>query len=114
MELYQHDSPESFRFVIRGALNGAGVTELEHAWSTVRSVLGTKTLIVDVSGVSGTDRAGVELLSCMRDAGACLTGALPLESESRVRSFRAPEAARSGGRKPAWRRKIRKLVGLLG
>lgn len=81
MEIYQHDSGVMFLFVLRGELIGSRVGELEQAWSTARSILRGKELVVDVSGVTNADREGVELLSRMRESGARLSPALPREFE---------------------------------
>ena len=82
MDMYQHDSSTMFRFVLRGELRGERVEELEHAWTTARSILGTKELVVDISGITEADPAGVELLSRMRESGARLRTALPAESSA--------------------------------
>jgi ABC-type transporter Mla MlaB component len=93
MEMFQHDSATVFRFVLQGELTGIGVRELEHAWTTARSILGTRALVVDISGIKNADVAGVELLSRMRETGARLSAALPPESAEFVRSMGIPVAA---------------------
>jgi hypothetical protein len=62
-----------FRFVLRGELTGKIVQELQHAWTTARSILGSKELVVDVSGITRADPEGVEVLVRMRESGALLT-----------------------------------------
>ena len=42
MEMFQHDSATMFRFALEGDLTGDGVQELEHAWTTARSILRDK------------------------------------------------------------------------
>jgi len=91
--MFQHDSATIFRFVLHGDLTGDGVREFEHAWTTARSILGAKALVVDISGITNADAAGVELLSRMREAGARLNAALPLESAEFIRSLGIPVAA---------------------
>ena len=59
MTMYQHDSPLTYRFVLRGELAGERVEELEHAWNTAKSILGGKELVVDVSGITDADHSGV-------------------------------------------------------
>ena len=93
MEMFQHDSATIFKFVLQGELAGVGVQELEHAWITARSILATKALMVDISGITNADAAGVELLSRMRATGAHLNAALPLESAEFIRSMSIPVAA---------------------
>lgn len=92
MEIYQHDSAAMFRFVLRGRLDGEHVVELEHAWTTARSILQHRELVVDVGGIWDADRKGAELLLRMRDAGARLTAALPPKSEELLRSLGVPAA----------------------
>ncbi len=96
IDIYQHDSATIFRFILRGDLAGQHVLELEHAWTTARSILEDKELVVDVSGISDADGEGVELLHRMRDAGARLTAALPPQSEEFLRSLGIPVAASCG------------------
>jgi ABC-type transporter Mla MlaB component len=93
MQMFQHDSAMKFRFVLHGELTGDGVEELEHAWITARSILGTKALVVDISGITNANEAGIELLSRMREAGASLSAALPPESAGFIRSMGIPVAA---------------------
>jgi len=93
MQMFQHDRSLTFRFVLHGELTGDGVEELEHAWTTARSTLGTKALVVDISGITNADAAGIELLSRMRETGASLSAALPPESARFIRSMGIPVAA---------------------
>ena len=92
MEIFQHDSATMFQFALQGELTGDGVRELEHAWTTARSILGTNALVVDISGIINADAAGVELLSRMRETGARLNAALPPESAEFIRSLGIPVA----------------------
>ena len=96
MDLYQHDSAAMFRSVIRGDLSGMSVREFEQAWNTATSIATRKEIVVDLSGVTNADAAGVELLSRMRESGVRLTAVLNPESEAFLRStgilLAAPEA----------------------
>jgi ABC-type transporter Mla MlaB component len=96
MEMYQHDSATMFRFVLRGGLYGDGAQELERAWTTARSILEGKELVVDVSGITNVDPSGVDLLSRMRESGARLAAGLPPESQEILRSLGVPVAAPGG------------------
>lgn len=96
MDLYQHDSATMFQLVIRGELAGESVSSLEHAWTTAKSILAGKELVVDVSGITNADPSGFDLLSRMRESGARLTAALPPASEGVLRSLGLPVAAPSG------------------
>ncbi|HVN06788.1 MAG TPA: hypothetical protein VMT86_20360 [Bryobacteraceae bacterium] len=93
MDMYQHDSAGMFRFVLRGELCGYRVEQLRHAWTTAQSILGTKELVVDISGIGATDAAGLELLSRMRGSGARLIAPLPPASPELVLSMGIPVAA---------------------
>jgi hypothetical protein len=65
------NSPTMFRFVLQGELTGDGVQELEHAWTTARLILGTKALMVDISGITNAEATGVEwCLACARQGAA--------------------------------------------
>jgi len=79
--MYQHDRAKAFQFVLHGDLVGERVQELEHAWTTAKSILGGKELVVDVSGITYADKVGMDLLARMRDSGARLTAPLPPGSE---------------------------------
>jgi anti-anti-sigma regulatory factor len=94
--MLQHDSATMFRFVLQGELTGESVREFEHAWTAARSIVGTKALVVEISGITNADGAGVDLLSRMRETGARLNAALPLASAEFIRSMGisvAPPAA---------------------
>lgn len=109
MEIYLHDSAARFRFVLRGDLTGGQVPELEQAWTTAKSILKGRDVEVDVSGLTNADRLGLQLLSRMRDSGARLTPALPLESGEFLRSLGVP-AAGPGGR--LFKHKVLQFLGL--
>lgn len=93
MTMYQHDSPTTYRFVLRGELAGERVQDLEQAWNTAKSILDGKELVVDVSGITDADHSGVGFLARMRESGARLTAALPPESEELLRSLGLPVPA---------------------
>jgi ABC-type transporter Mla MlaB component len=113
MELYQHDSPTLFRFVLRGDLAGDRVQNLEHAWATAKSILDRKELVVDVSGITDADTFGMDLLSRMRESGARLTAALRPESEELLRTLGLPVPAPGGWFVKARVLRILRSVGVL-
>ena len=92
MMIYQHDSAGEFRFVLRGELQGKAVQELEWAWETAKSILGSKELHIDLSDVPDADESGSELLSRMRESGARLTAVLPPASARLARHLSKPMA----------------------
>jgi len=96
MVVDQHDSATTFQFILSGNLAGDQVPELEHAWTTAKSVLSGKELVVDVSGITYSNELGVDLLSRMRNSGARPTTALPPKSEEHLRSLGLPVAAPNG------------------
>jgi len=114
MDLYQHDSAAMFRFVVRGDLSGMSVREFELAWNTATSIAARKEIVVDLSGVTDADVAGVELLSRMRESGVRLTAVLNPKSEAFLRStgilLGAPEAHHLG----RWAVRLKQLWHALG
>ena len=80
VDIYLHDRPALFQFVLRGELTGDPVRSVEHAWDTARSVLGRRELVVDLSGVTDADASGVALLTRMQESGARLTAVKPQKS----------------------------------
>jgi len=57
MRYYMHDGPSAFRFELAGDLDANDATRLEQDWRTASSVAKTRTLIIDVSFVTGIDEA---------------------------------------------------------
>ncbi len=52
MDIYQHDSADTFRFVLKGELAKVEVQQLQCAWETAESILNGKDLIIEISGVT--------------------------------------------------------------
>jgi ABC-type transporter Mla MlaB component len=96
LEVYQHDSPAMFRFVVSGDLSGDRVVELEHAWTAAKSILNGRQVVVDVSGIRKADDWGFSLLCRMRESGACLTAPQPPASQELVWSLGLPVALPRG------------------
>ena len=98
MKMYQH------RFALRADLFFTGtwsankLQELEHAWTTAKSILGGKELVVDVSGVAYPGKVGIGPPGSRAGFGARLTAPLPPGTEEFLRSFRLPAAAQAVGR----------------
>ena len=112
MNMYQHDSATTFRFVLQGELVGDRVEDLEHAWTTAKSILAGKQLVVDISGITYADAPGVDLLSRMRESGACLTPALALESSAIFRRSGVPMVAPRRWHGSIWAFRFLRLAGL--
>lgn len=70
-----------------------------------------KALVVEISGITNADAAGVELLSRMREAGAFLSAALPPASAEFIRSMGIPVAqpAHSPG---TWTQRVLRVLRL--
>ena len=67
---YMHDGPQTFRFELAGRLTAAGARSLEQDWRTASSVAMGKTLVVDLSFVTGVDLAGLDLMRAWFREGA--------------------------------------------
>jgi hypothetical protein len=105
MDIYLHDSSTALRFVLRGDLAAGDVRGLEHAWTTANSILGSKELVVDISGVTDADAGGRELLTRMRQAGARVTAGVGSCTHSRWRRLRDAICATSFRHLPGIRRR---------
>jgi ABC-type transporter Mla MlaB component len=100
MDIYQHDSADTFRFVLKGELAKIKVQQLQCAWETAKSILNGKDLIIEVSGVTKVDSAGVELLTRMRESGAQIIAARAPGCEDLLRFLDKPPAMpRANGRR---------------
>lgn len=88
MDVYLHDTGAALRFVVRGELAGGDARNLEHAWTTATSILGSRALVVDVSGVTHADAGGRELLARMRQSGARVTAGAESRTGSKWRGLR--------------------------
>lgn len=74
--MYLHDSCADFRIVLRGNLVGPFVLEVERAWTTAKSTLDGKTLLIDTAGLTRADASGIGLLRRMQQSGAHVDRAL--------------------------------------
>ena len=83
---YMHDGTTAFSFELAGRLSDDGARELQQAWRTASSVIGYRSLIVDLSYVTGIDVAGQRLLRGWHDQGAQLV-AKSLEARALVQSI---------------------------
>lgn len=97
MDVYQHDGPRTFRFVVKGALVDTSAKQLECAWKTAQSILRDKTVSIDISEVTVADCAALDLLMRMRASGARILAASPPQCKEVVRLL-DHSAAESDGR----------------
>src|SRR5579862_5218568 len=96
---YMHDGTTAFSFELAGRLSGNSTRELLQAWHTASSVIGDRSLIVDLSYVTGIDASGQKLLRGWHDRGAQLVAKSPqaqalVESITGQPSSEVPAAAR--------------------
>jgi hypothetical protein len=70
LQYYMHDGPAAFRFELAGDLNSEGALRLERDWRLASSVIGDRSLIVDITFVTSSDQDGRELLGRWHRAGA--------------------------------------------
>ena len=74
---YMHDGTDAFSFELAGRLSDEGARELQQSWQTASSMIGDRSLIVDLSYVTGVDIAGQKLLRGWHDQGAQLVAKSP-------------------------------------
>jgi hypothetical protein len=74
---YMHDGTAAFSFELAGRLSDDGARELQQTWRTASSVIGDRSLIVDLSYVTCIDVAGQKLLRGWHDGGAQLVAKSP-------------------------------------
>jgi hypothetical protein len=72
LKYYMHDGSSAFRFELSGDLSNEGARKLEHDWLTASSVIGHRTLIVDMTFLTGADEEGRALLARWHAGGARL------------------------------------------
>jgi hypothetical protein len=72
LQYYMHDGPSAFRFELAGYLNQEGARRLDQDWRTASSVIGDRTLLVDVTFVTHVDEHGRELITRWHRDGARL------------------------------------------
>jgi hypothetical protein len=57
MRYYMHEGPAAFRFELAGDLDAADAATLEHDWQAASLTMRNRTLIIDLSFVTGIDEA---------------------------------------------------------
>jgi hypothetical protein len=72
LQYYMHDGSSAFRFELAGDLSNDGARRLEHDWLTASSVIGHRTLIVDLTFLTSADEEGRALLARWHADGAQL------------------------------------------
>jgi hypothetical protein len=103
LRFYVHDGTTALSFEIAGRLSDDGADELQHAWRTASLVIGDRSLIVDLSYVTGIDVAGRRLVRRWHDRGAQLVARSP-EARVLVQSITGQSAGEltAGARHSTW------------
>src|SRR5215510_4015221 len=70
LSYYMHDEAAAFRFRLAGDLSHSGTADLDQARQTASSVLGGRSLVVDLTGIVSIDTAGRQLIEKWRRLGA--------------------------------------------
>jgi ABC-type transporter Mla MlaB component len=83
---YMHDGTAAFSFELAGRLSDEGARELQQTWQAASSMIGDRSLIVDLSYLTGIDDAGQRLLREWYDRGAQLVAKSP-EARALVQSI---------------------------
>jgi hypothetical protein len=83
---YMHDGPTAFSIELAGSLGAYDAKKLEQEWLSASTVIGKKTLVVDLSFVTEIDPAGRQLLLRWHRNGATIVANTP-ESRSLVKSI---------------------------
>jgi hypothetical protein len=70
MRYYMHEGPAAFRFELAGDLDAVDAATLEHDWQTASPTMRNRTLIIDLSFVTGIDEAARSLFRSWYAEGA--------------------------------------------
>jgi len=85
---YMHDGSDGFRFRLAGELSEQTAGDLEQARRTAASIIGQRSLSVDLTGLTGLDVAGRKLLKEWSALGAQLT-VVSLGARARIQMMTA-------------------------
>jgi ABC-type transporter Mla MlaB component len=114
MDMYQHDSADTFRFVLKGKLAKIEAQQFQCALETAASILDGKDLIIEVSGITKVDAAGVELLTRMRESGAQIIAARVPKSQDLVPFLDKPLAVPRHDGPRLWALRVLKALRISG
>jgi len=70
LQYFMHYGPAAFRLELAGDLDSDGARRLERDWRRASSLIGNRTLIVDLTFVTGVEEEGRTLLARWHAAGA--------------------------------------------
>jgi hypothetical protein len=77
LQYYLHDEPDAFRLELSGSLSGEGARSVYQAWSRALSIIGLRTMIVDITYLAEIDERGRNLLRLWRRRQARIVAASP-------------------------------------
>ncbi|HEY1336017.1 MAG TPA: hypothetical protein VGF59_00840 [Bryobacteraceae bacterium] len=75
LQYYLHDEADAFRLELSGSLSGEGARSVYQAWRTALSIIGVRTVIVDITYLSDIDERGRTLLRLWRGRKARIVAA---------------------------------------
>ena len=78
LRITTQETEGTFRLPLEGKLSGPWVAELEQAFSGGKSASVGRSIVVDLSGLTGTDAAGRQLLALIQSERATLQNPSPL------------------------------------
>jgi hypothetical protein len=70
MRYHMHEGPAAFRFELAGDLDAADAATLDQDWQTASPIMRNRTLIIDLSFVTGIDEAARSLFRRWHAGGA--------------------------------------------
>jgi hypothetical protein len=96
-----HDGPSAFRFELAGDLNQEGAVRLAQDWRTASSVIGGRTLIVDMTFVTSLDESASALIAAWNREGAQIVAKSKLSMELAAAALGKPLASTPRVAQPA-------------
>lgn len=72
MRYYIHDRWDCCQIQLSGVLTGDDVPELQGCWTTIRTTLAERKLVLDIRGLESADEEGRQWLASMQAGGATL------------------------------------------
>ncbi|HEY3742374.1 MAG TPA: hypothetical protein VGL53_21135 [Bryobacteraceae bacterium] len=69
MAIYIHDETARLRLRVLGELDEPAAKQLASCWATASSVVGSRTVVIDLTATSAVDHAGRELLEALHREG---------------------------------------------
>ena len=106
---YIHDSTLACRLELFGELTETDVPELSGCWSTAKTIVANRKLILDLRGLTAVDEIGRQWLAAMSTEGACYEPESFFETCLAARGERISEDRRPG-RNAGFLRKLLSLV----